>query len=207
MKINGKNLKAIRSELKLSQLEMANTLGIDRATYLRYEKDNKFPDKKEEFYFSIISDMLKDKSGYVEDPDMQKVPLYDIEASASVVEIFSDRNDVTPIDYIKIPNLPRCDGAMPIRGDSMYPLLKSGDIILYKILNDKHNIIWGQMYIVYINNNGDDFLLTKFLKKSEKEGYVQFISQNQHHEPVEFPMDSIQAIAQIQASIRINTTV
>lgn len=207
MEINDKNLKELRNELNLSQQEMANVLGIDRATYLRYEKDNKFPDKKERLYFELIRNIHKRTSKTDVNMEIQEVPLYDIEASASVQEIFSDHNSLTPIDYIKIPNLPRCDGAMPICGDSMYPLLKSGDIILYKILNDKQNIIWGEMYIVHINNNGDEFLLTKYLQQSDREGYVKFVSQNSHHSPVEFPIDSIQSIALIKASIRINTKI
>lgn len=65
----------------------------------------------------------------------QKIPLYDIEATAGVVELFRNKNGKTiPIDYISIPNLPKCDGAIYVTGDSMYPLLKSGDIVMYKEL-------------------------------------------------------------------------
>ena len=206
MEIRHKDFKKIRNELKMSQLEMAKALGIERGTYIRYEKDGKFPVKKEQMYFDILESLQNDNVNISID-NLQDVPLYDLEASASVEQIFSDRNDLVPTDYIRIPNLPKCDGAMPIRGDSMYPLLKSGDIILYKIIHDKYNIIWGQMYIAYINNNGDEFLLTKFLHPSEKEGYIRFVSQNSHHAPVEFPAESIQSIAQIQASIRINTDI
>ena len=35
-----------------------------------------------------------------------------------------------------------------IVGDSMYPLLKSGDIVLYKQLKDIGDIFWGDMYPV-----------------------------------------------------------
>lgn len=205
METSDKNLKEIRNDLNKSQLEMAEILGVERGTYLRYEKDNKFPEKKEKVYYDIINSLYDGNNTMIKDD--QEIPLYDLEASASVEQIFSDRNDLVPKAHIKIPNLPKCDGAMPIRGDSMYPLLKSGDTILYKIVHDKQNIIWGQMYIVYVNNNGDEFLLTKFLHPSERNGYVKFVSQNTHYAPVEFPMDSIQAIAQVQASIRINADI
>lgn len=209
MNIRDKTLKEIRDELRLTMGEIADALGIDRTTYSRYEAKNSFPDKKKsDFYYSILEDFFKDKYGIVDNPDIQQVPLYDdIEATASVLEIFSDNNTIQPSDYIKIPNLPKCDGAMPIRGDSMYPLLKSGDIVLYKILNDKSSIVWGEMYIVYINNNGDEFLLTKYLHPSTKVGYITCVSQNAHHAPVEFPLDSVLSIAHIKASVRINTKI
>ena len=197
-------LKEVRKELHMSQTEAGERLGVTKGTISNYERDGRLLTVEEERSLYGIN---KRHTRTDINMDIQEVPLYDTEASASVVEIFSADNTMTPVDYIRIPNLPKCDGAMPIRGDSMYPLLKSGDIILYKILNDKQNIIWGEMYIVYINNNGDEFLLTKFLKPSEREGYVRFISQNSHHEPIEFPIDSIQSIAHIKASIRINTKI
>ncbi|MDV4024214.1 peptidase S24 [Elizabethkingia anophelis] len=133
------------------------------------------------------------------------IPLYDLEPTASVLEIFSENPLSVPIDHISIPNLPKCDGAMHIRGDSMYPLLKSGDIVAYKTVHDYQNIIWGEMYIVYLFHNGEEYFFCKFLKKSSKEGYVDFISHNQHHQTVTFPLESIQALAIIKASIRFNT--
>ena len=64
--------------------------------------------------------------------EMQNVPLYELDASAGLVALFADQNRRTPISHIQIPDLPPCDGAVYVRGDSMYPLLKSGDIVLYK---------------------------------------------------------------------------
>ena len=56
------------------------------------------------------------------------VPLYDMEATAGNVTVFDDLMNQGPIAEISIPDLPKCDGAVYIRGDSMYPILKSGDI-------------------------------------------------------------------------------
>lgn len=139
--------------------------------------------------------------------EIQEIPLYDLQATAGIVDLLSDtsRQKHVPIDYIVIPNLPKCDGALPITGDSMYPLLKSGDMVLYKEMNDKRNIIWGEMYLVAIKHGADDFFFCKYIHKSEREGYIRLVSQNQHHQPVEFPLDSVKALALIKASIRINT--
>ncbi|MCV9934510.1 S24 family peptidase [Flavobacterium sp. LS1R47] len=138
--------------------------------------------------------------------DNQDIPLYDVQVAAGVVDLFGGGEKQIPVDYIRIPKLPKCDGALYVTGDSMYPLLKSGDIVMYKeIYNLEHNIIWGEMYLSYINNDGNEYFFTKFLKKSDREGYVQFVSQNQHHQTIEFPITSIKALALVKASIRINS--
>lgn len=133
-----------------------------------------------------------------------RVPLYNIEAVAGVVEVFEHLTDTEPVAYIEIPNLPKCDGAVYMVGDSMYPLLKSGDIIIYKVLNNIQNILWGEMYLLSIVHDGDAYITVKYVKKSETPGYVTLVSYNEHHQPKDFPMDSIRFAGLIKASVRIN---
>ena len=138
----------------------------------------------------------------------QSVPLYDIQASASVVALFRDSSTETPVDHITIPNLPKCDGAIYVSGDSMYPLLKSGDIIMYKkVANEIDNMFWGEMYLVsLINNDGDEFVMVKWLHKSELgTDYVKLVSENRHHQPKDFHIKNIKGLALIKASVRINS--
>jgi len=136
----------------------------------------------------------------------QDVPLYDIKATAGIVELLTERTPTKhiPIDYIHIPNLPKCDGALPISGDSMYPLLKSGDLALYKEVHDHRNIIWGEMYLISIIHNGDEFFFVKFIQKGDQEGWIKLVSQNSNHQAMEFPQDSIKALALVKATVRIN---
>lgn len=138
----------------------------------------------------------------------QLVPLYDIEATAGMVELFRNKNGKNkPIDYISIPNLPKCDGAIYVTGDSMYPLLKSGDIIMYKELqNSIDNIFFGEMYLVSIDLDGEEFVTVKWIHKSEKgEDFIKIVSQNSHHQAKDVHLSNIKAMALIKASIRINS--
>lgn len=139
--------------------------------------------------------------------DHQRIPLYEITATAGVIDIISDqyRSKHIPIDYISIPNMPRCDGALPITGDSMYPLLKSGDIVLFKEVHDKTNIVWGEMYLCAVAHKGDEMFFAKYIQKADREGYARFVSENRHHQPIEFPIDSIKALALIKATIRFQS--
>ena len=103
------------------------------------------------------------------------------------------------------PDLPKCDGAIYIVGDSMYPLLKSGDIVLYKQLKDIGDIFWGDMYLLSIDIDGEEYITVKYIQKSEREGYVKLVSQNPHHADKEVAVDRIRALALVKASIRMNS--
>lgn len=138
--------------------------------------------------------------------DLQNVPLYELDATAGLVALFSDQNRRTPISHIQIPDLPPCDGAVYVRGDSMYPLLKSGDIVLYKeIPNGPMNILWGEMYLLSFTIDGESYISIKYIQKADDDRFVRLVSHNPHHSPKDIPADSIQALALIKASIRFNT--
>ena len=136
---------------------------------------------------------------------MQSVPLYSIEGTAGLVPLFADQANAKPVNYIHIPNLPKCDGAIYIVGDSMYPLLKSGDIVLYKRLNDLEDIFWGDMYLLSIDLDGEEYVTVKYIQKSERPGYVKLVSQNPHHADKDVEMSRIRALALVKASIRMNS--
>ncbi len=138
--------------------------------------------------------------------ESQQIPLYDIEAVAGLVPLFQDTNAQKPIDHISIPHLPKCDGAVYITGDSMYPLLKSGDIVLYKEVNDiKNEIFWGEMYLLSIDMSDEEYVTVKYIQKSEQPGYVKLVSQNKHHQDKDVEVSRIKALALVKASIRINS--
>lgn len=222
----------IFSDLGENETEIAKLLGYTKSSFSQIMNEkvplsDKFIDKISEIDKNInkvwihegVGNMLVNTNEYevgVSFNDNSKIkevsayngntlPLYEIEATAGVNQVFSQNPQSIPIDHITIPNLPKCDGALYIRGDSMYPLLKSGDIVAYKIINDVHNIIWGEMYLIQIIHNSDEYFTCKFLKKSSRDGYIELISQNQHHQNVEFPLESIKALAMVKASIRYNT--
>lgn len=137
--------------------------------------------------------------------ETQVVYLYDFEASAGLRALF-DNNRQNIIDTIKIPNLPKCDGAIHIVGDSMYPLLKSGDIILYKQMPlDINNLLYGEMYLLSYDIDGDDYIVVKYIRKSDKgEPFVTLGSENPAHAPRDIDFHRVTALALVKASVRIN---
>lgn len=143
---------------------------------------------------------------YVDAISDSLIPLFDIDAAANLQTLFENKRQ-NVIDVISIPDMPICDGAIRIRGDSMYPLLKSGDIVAYKEVHDKESIIFGEMYLVDFTLNGDYHLVVKYVKRSEEEGKIKLVSYNTHHEPMDIPLEGIRAMALVKASIRYNTMI
>ncbi len=137
--------------------------------------------------------------------DTQVVYLYDFEASAGLRSLF-DNSRQNIIDTIKIPNLPKCDGAIHIVGDSMYPLLKSGDIILYKQMPlDINNLLYGEMYLLSYDIDGDDYIVVKYIRKSDKgEPFITLGSENPAYAPRDIDFQRVTALALVKASVRIN---
>lgn len=137
---------------------------------------------------------------------LQSIPLYELDATAGLTALFADKNASRPVDFLQIPDLPPCDGAVYVRGDSMYPLLKSGDIVLYKeIANFAGDILWGEMYLLSFTLDDEEYIAIKYIQRTDDERFVRLASYNPHYSPKDIPLDSIRALALVKASVRFNT--
>jgi len=88
----------------------------------------------------------------------------------------------------------------------MYPLIKSGDIVVYRQIHDIINsIFWGEMYLLSYDLEGEEYIVIKYIQKSDIDGCIKLVSQNQHHSPKDIPVSNVRALAQIKASVRFNT--
>ena len=138
----------------------------------------------------------------------QSVPVYDVQNANGILSVFEDSR-LLATDYIAVPNLPKCDGAIVINSDSMYPLLRSGDTVLYKKMeNTIDAIFWGEMYIVaFAPDESEDFFMIKWIQKSEKgNDWIKLVSENSEYEPKDIHFKNIKGLALIRASIRIIST-
>lgn len=165
-----------------------------------------FPELSRGWLLTGEGDMLNEPLGDVNVAD--GFPLYNIEASANLVSLFDGNGDVkNVVGRLLIPNAPKCDGAIYVRGDSMEPLLKSGDIIAYKSLPcENSSILYGEMYIVDFEVGGEDFVAVKFLHRSDKgEEWVKLTSYNDFYEPKDIHLSCVRSLALVKFSIRMNT--
>ena len=140
-------VKLIRKQLGMTQEQLAQRLGIGKAALSMIETGKAGLSARNrnilvqelnvnpEWLESGKGNMFNaepDLTAYMHRTDnslpLQSVPLYSIEGTAGLVPLFADQAQAKPVNFIHIPNLPKCDGAIYIVGDSMYPLLKSGEI-------------------------------------------------------------------------------
>lgn len=135
----------------------------------------------------------------------QDINLYDIDVSAGLSRLFAEDGEKNRafLGKISIPNMPRCDGAVKVIGDSMYPLLKSGDIIAYKEVRDRRAIQWGEIYILQIEYDSDVAIVVKYVKRSEKgDDWIKLVSYNKEHDPKDIELANVKAIARVMVCIR-----
>ena len=135
--------------------------------------------------------------------DNRIVQLYDITAAANLKTLMADKQQYL-LGRIQIPNIPACDGALYVNGDSMYPILKSGDIVGFKLISNFSGVIYGEMYLVSFEIDGDEYLTVKYVNRSERPDCLKLVSYNTHHEPMDVPMAAINTMAIVKFSIRRN---
>ena len=135
--------------------------------------------------------------------DNRYVTLYDISSTTDLKSLLENRSQYATGKII-IPNIPICDGAMYVSGDSMYPLLKSGDIVGFRFIQDFNDVIYGETYLVSFQRGGDEYLTVKYVNRSEQPGHIRLVSYDPHHEPMDLPLEQVNAMAIVKFSIRKN---
>lgn len=136
---------------------------------------------------------------------VRHVPVYELAATAGFSSIYQDCS-TEAVEYLNIPNLPAVDGAIYARGDSMSPLIESGDIVIFKKVElCTDNILWGNIYIVSYTVDGDDFTVLKYIRQSSRTGFIRLESFNVRYDPQDIPAASITALALVKASITFHT--
>jgi len=182
---------------------------IDGKRKLQKTPSNTEYPKGEESFEKNVADVTVDKVFKLRTDrliDRQQIPIYDMEAVAGLVPLFADQYSQSIVEVMETTLIPKCDGGLRIVGDSMYPLLKSGDIVFYKQVHDiMHSIIWGEMYLISFDIDGDEYVSVKYLQKSDTPDHIVLVSYNEHHKPMEIHINRIRALAFIKASLRLNS--
>ena len=131
----------------------------------------------------------------------QLIPVYEFQIFASLPELLSNKSK--PSSYMYLPNIPKCDGATAMPGDSMEPEIRRGDLIVYrKVNNIETEPFLGQMYFLTCLLNGTVFDLVRYVVKADDSDHVRLTSPNKRYSPTDIPIDSIKSLAMIHASVR-----
>lgn len=161
--------------------------------------------------FSIHSDLRSIRQQYAAvvnvDPDtVSEKNLVKMESPLEFIPIFTYKEPHHCEGYLSIPNLTNCDGAGYVKTDSMYPLIKPGDIVCYKTANNTDHIHWGEMYILYIIIEGEEYLTIKNIVKSDiGDEYVCITGYNKMYQAKDILLKNIQWKALIKAHVNYNS--
>lgn len=212
------NLIDFSKKIDFDPIELGQIVSavINPSSHFLHKITEHYPEINPAWFFDGSDEMFKKEVRQQETPlfaedsiSYQKVPLYELETTAGLLQLFQASKRPVPIDTISIPNLPKCDGAIYVVGDSMYPLLNSGDIVVYKQVHDlPHDFFWGEMYLIDIELDGDTYITIKYIQQSEIGlDYIKLVSFNSHHSAKDIHISKIRAAAIVKASIRINSMV
>ncbi|SHF45446.1 S24 family peptidase [Dysgonomonas macrotermitis] len=110
-------------------------------------------------------------------------------------------------ETVSIPHMPPCDAALYVQADTMYPILKTGDIVLYKRITNLDSLYWGEMYVMDLERPEDENYLTlKYIFKSELgDDYISLHSYNPIYPPLDVLKSRINRIGIVKACIRYNS--
>lgn len=139
--------------------------------------------------------------------DDSVIPVYSVEASANLHTLAIATSGAEIVGRVAVPNMPRCDGATYVRGDSMYPLLQSGDLIGFKLMPvSTESIFFGEIYLLTLDVEGDRYVTVKYIYRSERgPEYVTLVSANPNHQPKDVHLSSIKGLALVKFTIRMNS--
>lgn len=105
---------------------------------------------------------------------------YDLDASAGTVEMFDPGNGVK-FKKIILPGYGDCDFALNVWGDSMSPVLNSGEIILCKQWKESF-IEFGSIYLIISTEN---HRMIKYIQPGSDDRKISCVSENPFYKTFE----------------------
>lgn len=98
------------------------------------------------------------------------VPVYDVDFMAGFGELYDPDTD-TPTGFVRLPDYRRATAVVSVTGDSMAPLISSGDrIALQELPVEAASIIYGGIYAVATTSG---LRTVKRVRRSPRDGWVE----------------------------------
>ncbi|WP_175417957.1 MULTISPECIES: LexA family transcriptional regulator [unclassified Marinitoga] len=178
-------IKDLRERKGLKQMDLANMLNVGRSTVSSWELGKSEPNleiiKQLSEIFDVSVDFLlgiDNKIKNIEDNklSLKQIPVYGyVAANSQHGEVAYEEL----LDFIVIPEGMRGDFGLIIKGDSMEPRLKDGDIAVVLKQPILEN---GEIGVIIIN--GNEGVVKKYY---QSENAITLISLNENHPPIVIP--------------------
>lgn len=176
------NLKILRERKKMTQQQLADKLDISRSTVGMYENGSREPDFETleliADFFNVNMDRL---IGNLTPTDKKLIPVLGYVRAGLPIEAVENI-----LDYEEISDEMARQGeyfALKIKGDSMEPRMREGDVVIVKKQNIVDN---GDIAVVLVN--GNDATVKKFFKYDYG---ISLLSFNPNYEPFTYTPEQV----------------
>lgn len=193
-------LKQYRNENGLTQVKLASLLGLSARAYAQYEggefdnnpkKVHQYTARLHEINLNNLDSKPTREQGLAYTalnviPTILHVP---VEAEAGFIG-----GDTDPVmnEDLQVWNMPGFDEpgySFRVRGDSMYPTFKEGEIVITSRKQEPFDLIRKQF--IYVVVTKDNILIKRVEQDKKKEGLLRLISDNPAYEPIEVKYDDV----------------
>ncbi len=128
-------------------------------------------------------------------------PVYDIDVTAGAMpraRMFANENIV---GYVNLPSIPPGCRIVGVSGDSMQPVIRSGDLLAVRELTNIQQIFWGQIYVVVL----DDYCMVKYVRRHSDPDMVILRSENPNYDDMEIRRTDIRDLMFVQHIVHVDT--
>ena len=124
-------------------------------------------------------------------------PIYDVDVSEHDQRMFVQENIY---GYISLPFINRNAAIITVAGDSMKPIINSGDKIAVREVKNWDYLFYGQMYFIITK----EYRMIKYVRKHPvNSAFLILHSENENYDDIELPKDQIIRLFVIENIISI----
>lgn len=203
----------------LSQARFARRLGIDPSNVSKY-LSGRLPVSDSLINriiidFNVSKDWLRDGRGVPFEKagrarpvsvdrisyefDGEGIPVFDIDVAAGVTEMSMAFTRENMIGKLNFPNLNPEWVVVRAKGDSMTPIINNGGYVAFLPVSDKENILWGQIYVVVMENRR----VVKYVRRHENPAKIILKSANPAYDDIDIPLDEVHSLYVVERIINI----
>jgi len=161
-----------------------------------------FPDLNPAWLLTGEGDMIRTHEISQKKIDLPAgTPIYDIDSSEHNAHMFVKENIS---GYISLPFISKTSAIITASGDSMKPIINSGDKIVVREIKHREYLYYGQIYFIITQ----EYRMIKYIRKHPTNLDIVILrSENQNYDDIELPRDQILRLFVIENIISIKNIV
>lgn len=128
-------------------------------------------------------------------------PVYDIDVTAGSMPRARMWANENIVGYVNVPSIPPGCRIVGVSGDSMQPVIRSGDLLAVRELTNLQQIFWGQIYVVVL----DDYCMVKYVRRHSDPSMVILRSENPNYDDMEISRSDIRDLMFVQHIVHVDS--